>query len=80
MISGAGRCALAIFLASHESSLKMLPDCSTMEAHRVLSLIVERASHARKYPRCNEAPPLSRGSESLSTVSGTSISLDNCYA
>jgi hypothetical protein len=80
VISGTGPGAFALFFASHKSSFKVPLDCSTMATHRVLGLIVERASHARKYPRCNEASPLSRGSESVSTVSGTSISLDRCYA
>jgi hypothetical protein len=46
-----------------------------MATHRVLDLITaERASHARKCPRCNEAPPESRGSGFSSTVSRTSMS------
>jgi hypothetical protein len=62
MISGTGRGALALFFASHESSFKVSSDCYTMAAHRVLGLSVERASHVRKCPRCNEAPSESRGS------------------
>jgi hypothetical protein len=45
-----------------------------MAAHQVLGLTRKRASHVRKCPRRNEAPPESRGSGSSSTVSGTSMS------
>jgi hypothetical protein len=45
-----------------------------MATQRVLALIVERASHARKCLRDNEAPPQSRGCAFLSTVSSTSMS------
>jgi hypothetical protein len=45
-----------------------------MAALRVPGLAVERAPHARKCPRCNEAPSDSRGFGSSSTVSGASIS------
>jgi hypothetical protein len=74
VISGTGRGALALFFASHESSFKAPSDCYTMATHRVLGLTAERASHFRKCPRCNEAPLMSRGYGSSSTVSGTSMS------
>jgi hypothetical protein len=74
VISGTGRGALALFFASYESSFKVSSDCYTMAAHRVLGLTVERASHVRKCPRCNEAPSESRGSSSSSTVSGIYMS------
>jgi hypothetical protein len=74
MISGTGRGASALFFASHESSLKVPSDSYTMATHRVLGLTAERASHARKCPRCNEATSESRGSGSSSTVSGISMS------
>jgi hypothetical protein len=38
----------------------------------VLGLIVERASHVRKCPRCNKVPPQSRGYGTSSRVSSTS--------
>jgi hypothetical protein len=56
VFSGAGRAHLALFFASHESGFKVLSDCYTMAAHRVLGLAVEHASHVRKYPRSNETP------------------------
>jgi hypothetical protein len=62
VISGTGRGALTLFLASHESSFKVPSDCYTMAAHRVLGLTAERASHVRMCPRCNEASSESRGS------------------
>jgi hypothetical protein len=74
VISGAGRVALALFFASHESIFKVPSDCYTMGTHRVLGLTADRASHVRKCPRCNEAPSESRGSGSSSTVLGTSAS------
>jgi hypothetical protein len=74
VISCAGRGALALFFASHEPIFKLPSDCYTMVAHLVLSLTAEHASHARKCPRCNEAPSESRGSGSSSTVSGISMS------
>jgi hypothetical protein len=74
VISGTGREALAIFSVSHESSFKVPFDCYTMAAHRVLGLTAERASHVRKCPRCNEAPPKSRGFEAPLTVSGNFLS------
>jgi hypothetical protein len=50
-------------------------DCYTMAARRVLGFtVLERASHVRKCPRCDEAPLESRGYGSSSTVSGTSMS------
>jgi hypothetical protein len=45
-----------------------------MTAHRVLGLTAGRAFHARKCPRCNEAPSESRGCGSSSTVSGIAMS------
>jgi hypothetical protein len=47
---------LAILFPSHVSNFKVPSDCYTMAAHRVLGLTTERASPARKCPRCNEAP------------------------
>jgi hypothetical protein len=69
-----GRGALALFIASHESSFKVPSDCYTTATHRVMGFIVERASHVRKCPRCNEAPQPYRGFGSFSTASGTSMS------
>jgi hypothetical protein len=57
VISVTGRGALALFFASHESSFKVPSECYTMAAHRVLGLTLERVSHVRKCPQCNEAPP-----------------------
>jgi hypothetical protein len=57
VISGTGRGALAIFLASHESSFKLPSDCYTIEAYRVLGRTVERVSHVRLCPWWNESPP-----------------------
>jgi hypothetical protein len=74
VISGTGRRALALFFASHESIFKVPSDCYTMASHRVMSLIAERASHARKCPQGNEPPSKFRGFRSSSTVSGTSMS------
>jgi hypothetical protein len=74
VISGAGRGALALFFASHESNFKVPSDFHTMAPHWVLNLTAERASYVRKYPRCNEAPSKSRGFGSSSTVSATSLS------
>jgi hypothetical protein len=54
-ISGTGRGALALFFASHESNFKVPSDFYTMATHRVLGLTVERASHVRRCPRCNDA-------------------------
>jgi hypothetical protein len=51
-----GRGALDLIFASRESNFKVLSDCYTMAAHRVLGLTAERASHVLKGPRCNEAP------------------------
>jgi hypothetical protein len=76
VISGTGHGALALFFASHESSFKVPSDCYMMATHRVLGLTAERVSHVRKCPRCNEAPSVSRGSGSLSTVSGTSMTCE----
>jgi hypothetical protein len=45
-----------------------------MAAHYVLGLTLERTSHVRKCPRCNEAPPQSLLFGSVLTVSGTSMS------
>jgi hypothetical protein len=73
-ISGTFRGALVLFFASRESNFKVPPDCYTMAAHRMIGLNAERASHARKCPRCNELPPKFRGSGSSSTVSSTSMS------
>jgi hypothetical protein len=56
VISCTDRGALALFFVSHESIFKVLSDCYTMAAHRVLGLTAKRASHVRKCPRCNEAP------------------------
>jgi hypothetical protein len=56
VISGTGRMALALFFASHDSSFKVPFDCYTMDAHRMLGLTAECASHTRKCTRCNEAP------------------------
>jgi hypothetical protein len=53
VISGTGRGALALFVASHESSFNVPSDCSTMAAHMVLGFTAERASHVRRFPRCN---------------------------
>jgi hypothetical protein len=61
------------FFASHDSIFKVPSDCYTTAAHRVLGLIAERASNARKCPRCDEAPSESHGSGSSSTVSGTHV-------
>jgi hypothetical protein len=78
VISGTDRGALAIFFASRESNRKVPSDCYTMAAHRVLGLTAERASHARKCPRCNNKdPPEFRACRSSSTVSGTSMSGDH---
>jgi hypothetical protein len=74
VISGTGCGALAIFFASHESSVKVPSDCYMVAAHRVLGFTAERASHVRKCPRCNEAPSKSRWHGSSSTVSGNSMS------
>jgi hypothetical protein len=74
VISDTGRGALALFFASHESRFKVPSDFYIMATHRMLGLTAKRASHVRKCPRCNEAPSKSRGSGSLSTVSGTYIS------
>jgi hypothetical protein len=74
VISVTGRGALALFFAPHESNFKAPSGCYTMAAHGVLGLTVERASHVRKCPRCNEAPTNSRGSGSSSTVSVTFVS------
>jgi hypothetical protein len=74
VISGTGRGALALFLASHEYGFKVPYDCCTMAKHRELGLTVERATHVRKCPPCNETSPQSRALGSSSTVSGTSMS------
>jgi hypothetical protein len=73
VILGTGRGALALFSASHESNFKVPSDCYKMTAHRVLGLTAHHASHVRKCPRCNEAPPQACGFGSSSTVSGTSM-------
>jgi hypothetical protein len=49
------------FFASHESNFKVLFNCYSMVAHRVLGLTVERASDIRKYRRCNAALSEFRG-------------------
>jgi hypothetical protein len=72
VISGTGQGALTLSFASHESNFKVPSDCYTMAA--VLGLATERASHARKCPRCNEPPPLVSWVFSSSTVSCTSLS------
>jgi fructose-specific phosphotransferase system IIC component len=74
LISGTGRGALALFLASLESGFKVPADCYTMAAHRVMCLTMNCATYVWKCPRYNGAPPESRGSGSSSTVSGTSMS------
>jgi hypothetical protein len=74
VIPGTGGGALPLFVASHESNFKVTSDCYITAAHRVLGFIVERASHVRKCPRCNEAPSESRGYGYSSTVSGISMS------
>jgi hypothetical protein len=74
VIWGIGRGGYALFFASHQSNFKVPSDCYMMATHRVLGLTVERASHIRTCPQCNEAPSQSRGYGSSSTVSGTSMS------
>jgi hypothetical protein len=55
---GRGVVALS-FAPYYESSFSVPSDCYTMTQHHVLCHSVERASHVRKWPRCNEAPPQS---------------------
>jgi hypothetical protein len=74
VISGTGRGVLVLLFASHESSFKVPSNCYSMATHRAVGLVVERASHVRKCPRCSEASPQSRGSRSSSAVSGTYMS------
>jgi hypothetical protein len=65
MISGTGRGAFAIFLASHESCFKAPSDYYTMEAHRVLGLSVHGLDLDPKEPRIHETTRVrtwSRGS------------------
>jgi hypothetical protein len=47
LVSDTSRGALAIFSASHESSLKVSFDCYTMATYGVLGLNVERASNVK---------------------------------
>jgi hypothetical protein len=58
-------------LVQIQGAIRLLYDGSVLVAWPIT---VERASHVRKCPRCNEAPSESRGSGSSSTVSGTSMS------
>jgi hypothetical protein len=67
-ISGTGRGALAMFVASHESNFRVpVADCYMMATHRVLGPTPGHASHVRKCPRCNESPGDLSGSGSSST-------------
>jgi hypothetical protein len=75
MISGTRRGALTLLFASQESSFNVPSDCYSMAAHRMMGLIVERASHVRECPRCYEGSLDYRGFGSASTVSGTSMSV-----
>jgi hypothetical protein len=60
-ISITARCALELFFSSsHEYGFRM-SNCYMMVVHRVLELSPKGTSHARTFPRCNEAPIVTRG-------------------